>query len=300
VIDNPAFGKDDISILVDDKYSNLDLTMHFDYIIGNPPYDGQLHLKILEKVSKLSDNIQWLAPIRWLQDPMGEYKHGSAIKKYREIAERIENLEIINQKDAGDMFGDPRLFCQPLGIYTFNKDHSYYYKKMAYLRDNGDFSALKCVFDKIIEKNQFSKMNVRKYNDKLQNFVLLSKMCRIGLQNRGKSSIKQWYGYFQNGHNQNGLTYPQAKYNNAHVVNGDISHDDCLVFDTPIESKNCFEFHKNSKLSNLITSVLIIDIQVYNQYLLWLPDYTHVWTDEDVMNWLGLTEDEKKELRCLI
>ena len=54
--------------------------MHFDKIIMNPPYCRNLHLKILREAMKHGDEIVNLSPIRWLQDPLAEYKQGL---KYR-------------------------------------------------------------------------------------------------------------------------------------------------------------------------------------------------------------------------
>ena len=51
--------------------------MNFDHIIMNPPYDKNLHLKILQEAIKHSDDVVNLSPIRWLQDPLAEYKKNS-------------------------------------------------------------------------------------------------------------------------------------------------------------------------------------------------------------------------------
>ena len=45
--------------------------MKFDYIVGNPPYNGSLHLKILEKsYKKLNENgkLIFVHPSRWCSD----------------------------------------------------------------------------------------------------------------------------------------------------------------------------------------------------------------------------------------
>ena len=63
------------------------LGMKFDKIIMNPPYDRNLHLKILEECLKHIKNdgeIINLSPIRWLQDPLAEFE-ASAELKIRQI-----------------------------------------------------------------------------------------------------------------------------------------------------------------------------------------------------------------------
>lgn len=49
------------------------------HIIMNPPYSGNLHLKIVSKIISEYPNAEIvnLSPIRWLQDPLAEYKKNS-------------------------------------------------------------------------------------------------------------------------------------------------------------------------------------------------------------------------------
>ena len=81
--------------------------MNFDKIIMNPPYDGNLHLKILEQaISLLKDdgNCINLSPIRWLQDPLAEYKKNSSWNKFYDIREKIESLDVVPMKEAIKQF----------------------------------------------------------------------------------------------------------------------------------------------------------------------------------------------------
>ena len=58
----------------------------------NPPYFGNLHLKILQEAMKHSDEVINLSPIRWLQDPSGSYKKGSDFNKFEDIRKKIKLL----------------------------------------------------------------------------------------------------------------------------------------------------------------------------------------------------------------
>ena len=78
--------------------------MKFTKIIMNPPYDGNFHLKLVSTAMKLSDDIINLSPIRWLQDPLAEYKSGSDWNKFDNIRNHIESLNEIKAEDAQDMF----------------------------------------------------------------------------------------------------------------------------------------------------------------------------------------------------
>ena len=75
-------------------------------IIMNPPYSGSLHLKILSKIISEYPNAEVvnLSPIRWLQDPLVEYKSNSDWKKFEDIRKKIETLDVITSKQAQDIF----------------------------------------------------------------------------------------------------------------------------------------------------------------------------------------------------
>ena len=57
-------------------------TMHFDVAIQNPPYDRNLHLKVLEQVLKVADKVINISPVRWLQDPFAPYSSKSDYCKF--------------------------------------------------------------------------------------------------------------------------------------------------------------------------------------------------------------------------
>ena len=93
------------------KWSPGELGMKFDAIIANPPYCAGLHLKILQDLMPLSDNIVCIHPASWLQFPTRQrpaFMNG-----------RIGDFQIIDRKEANEMFdidgGD-------IVISTFVKD----------------------------------------------------------------------------------------------------------------------------------------------------------------------------------
>ena len=88
-------------------------------IIMNPPYNGNLHLKILQEAMKYGDEIVNLSPIRWLQDPLAEYKKNSDFKKFEDIRKRIEDIEEVPATEAQRLFGSAQY--ENLGIYTLGK-----------------------------------------------------------------------------------------------------------------------------------------------------------------------------------
>ena len=93
--------------------------MHFDKIIMNPPYDWSLHLKILNEAIKYGTEVVNLSPIRWLQDPLAEYKQGSDWKKFENIRNRIVTVDEIKMVDATTLFD--AAFSMNIGILYINE-----------------------------------------------------------------------------------------------------------------------------------------------------------------------------------
>ena len=106
------------------NYSEQDEGIHivkFDVAIMNPPYDGNLHLKILEKVIPVADKIVNISPVRWLQDPLAKYKpkKDNLPEKYKNILSALESLTIIPAFDSNNLFNIA--WCD-LGIYVIDKN----------------------------------------------------------------------------------------------------------------------------------------------------------------------------------
>ena len=74
----------------------------FDIAIMNPPYNKNLHLKILEKVIPVADKAVNISPSTWAA------KHNINLPKgkYRQIfSGKIENFTFIPHKEINDIFG---------------------------------------------------------------------------------------------------------------------------------------------------------------------------------------------------
>ena len=94
--------------------------MKFDLIIMNPPYQKNLHLKILdEAINHMKDEDSVcvnLSPVRWLQDPIAQYKKLSDYKRFEEnVSKHIETLNVFSMKDVNNFF-DIAIFSD-IGIY---------------------------------------------------------------------------------------------------------------------------------------------------------------------------------------
>ena len=238
-------------------------------IITNPPYCRNLHLKILSKIISEYPNAEVvnLSPIRWLQDPLAEYKKNSDFKKFEDIIKRIKDLEAIPMKDASDLF--EALFNVNLGIYHITPKGGW----------NGfDVTPLtKKIIDKVLESGGLNPVT---YNGQ-KNAVVIKKMTNPN-RNTAYNLCSNAIGY----KNKNSL---EDKVQN------------CIMFDTPEEAEN-FRKMTETKMYRFCVKTLISNenFTSYYRFFFDAPTYKHEWTDKDLYKYFGLTEEEIKEIECSI
>ena len=70
-------------------------TSKFSFCIMNPPYDGNLHLKFLEKSTEISNKVISIQPAEWCIRPYIKNGWKNIKEKLKNsIGEKIEDLEI--------------------------------------------------------------------------------------------------------------------------------------------------------------------------------------------------------------
>ena len=239
--------------------------MKFDHIIMNPPYCRNLHLKILNEAIHHSDDVVNLSPIRWLQDPLAEYKRNSDFKRFKEIRERIENIEIIDANSSANSFN--AAIWTDLGVYHLSKDggfdthillkHLWFVNKVILkVKDSvKDHSTRKGVCDFSKPYIKISGLHGHQGNRDFYEFT----SPRLDVAKSTKSCARQ------------------------HTVN----------FKTEDESINFFN-SLQTKFYKFINVCIKRDMEIPWQYTPWLDDYTHPWTDDDLYQYFELTDDEIK------
>ena len=240
-----------------------DMTINFDHIIMNPPYDKNLHLKILQEAIKHSDDVVNLSPIRWLQDPLAEYKKNSDWKKFESVRSHIESLDVVPMKEASEMFS--ALFNVNLGIYHITSKGGW---------KGFDVTPLtKKIIDKVIESGGLSPVP---YTGQ-ENAVVIKKMT-----NPNRSTA---YNLCSNA----------VGYKNKNSLEDKVQN--CIVFDTPEEAEN-FRKMTETKMYRFCVKTLINNenFMSYYRFFFNAPTYTHPWTDEMLYEYFGLTEDEVNEI----
>ena len=239
--------------------------MKFNHIISNPPF-GRLYLKIIRETLKYSDDHVVLSPIRWLQDPLAEYKKGSDWKKFEDVRERIESLEVIEGDEATKMFG--AAFGTDLGIYHITS---------------------KCGFDAKILRNDF----IMKY---LPKFIELGTIS--SLQNGNvKFTFPEIHGHIGT---KDWCEVTSKDWNIAKEVKEDGKRR-TIKLNSEAEVKNLYDtlFTKLYKylILNMRTNQKVTELL---DFLPLLPTYSHPWNDKQLYEYFGLDEEEIEEIENAI
>ena len=246
-------------------WEKLGKNMNFDHIIMNPPYDKNLHLKILQEAMKHSNDVVNLSPIRWLQDPLAEYKQGTDYKRYESIRKRIASIEEVSGEEAIKLFG--AAFYSSLGIYHI---------------DDKDHEVFKYEFNPLIYKITNYPCKHFTYDapeDKPYKMVLPATHGHLGKYDWAEITSKDW---------EVAKNVKASSETNGYVI---------MAFDTEAEMKNFYDslFLKLYKwlVKNIKTTAATAQ---YIKFVPVLSDYTHPWTDEMLYEYFDLTEDEVKEI----
>ena len=259
--------------------------MKFDHIIMNPPYCRNLHLKIMNEAINHSDDIVNLSPIRWLQDPIAEYKRNSDFKRFSAIRERIESIEIIKVTDAENLF-DIHLPYN-IGVYHLTKDGGWI----------NTFSnpLLSKMVDKVISTDNVKKHTVVDDLDGIS--LLISEFtggCHGQLEIETPFMMARKKTYFTNKINE--FTNETYLAQRTRVAWGNVkpkATNTNVKFSTKEERDNFYDSW-STKTLRWMFNTMKVDVNVHSQFLPWLGDYTHPWTDNGLYKYFELTKDEIK------
>lgn len=249
--------------------------MNFDHIIMNPPYDKNLHLKILQEAMKHSDDVVNLSPIRWLQDPLAEYKKNSDWKKFCDIRKKIESLDVVSATEAQRIFGSGQY--ENLGIY--------------YITENGGLDILPKPF---ISQGLFDKVNLPTYQGKYKSFY--SERVSENYKNfdkpfvkvsalHGNVDAKDWFD----------IITPQKELAMSKEQNKGGSCTFTYNFDTQEEAENFFAYCQ-TKFVKACNGNVKTNIRWPGYAVPFMPTYKRPWTDEMLYEYFDLTEEEIKEI----
>ena len=258
--------------------------MKFDCIIMNPPYDGQLHLKIFnEAITHQTNNgsCVCLSPTPWL----AKYNNNRPMAKYRKIFNgKIKNIDIIDHSSANFLFGTGNSI-EELGIYTVKNDNSLAINLINY------------GFENEVEKKLYDKINMMNPKDGV---ITFNKAVLDGIHGRVSSKT----AYCNKGKDVTNIrklhdvviyTWHGGKNCREAVVReNDKKVSAVLYFNSENERKN-FLNSLDTVFMNWYWKMFVVpgDNKIIN-YMFRMSDYTQPWTDERFYKFFNITPDEQK------
>lgn len=289
IAEQVIYSKDILQTLEKQKES----IMKFKAFIMNPPY-GNLHLPILkEMIEMIVENGGHgvsLQPVRWLQDPLVKYKKSTDFSRYNEVLKNsLADIQIYSSTEVGRMF--EAVFTMDLGIYEFSKGSNYNLDKL--YKD----PLLEKIVDTILSTDkQHTTIHAKMEKDKRMGIRV--RVCDIQDNGRGgNGGRKSHIGLYRTQRIENGL------------VDGK-DWTDCVQKNQCSRQSGApipysIEFNSINEADNFIKSTKTIfwqylmlkmhrDINVPNQWLPFMNDYSESWTDERFYAYFDITPDEQK------
>lgn len=264
--------EDDINKILKDYEGDMP---KFDVAIMNPPYDGNLHLKILEKVIPLCKQIINISPVRWLQDPFAPYNNKSDYCKFEKtISQKIESLNIISAKKASTIFNAQ--FAMNLGIYVCGNG-GYNYKHTDVL------------VNKIVEKTLQNNWMPYNQKDFYKSGCIQKKPYMLnvsGIRTGDTDTTRVVCKIYDNQCNVK-LTNKKSAFTGGVGVSS--TH---FEFNTEAERYNFWKCY-NHPFMLWTYRLWKIDQNIKAWKVPYFDYYDHAWDYEDFFNWFGLTAEER-------
>ena len=262
--------------------------MTFDIIVGNPPYKGALHYKILNTIKNTACNndskISWISP-----DIFADYM------KIKESPKGLVKLEHFNNKEASNLFGGHIQTSNGLSIsyYDFSSN------------DTLSIDDISIIENWPIEGIHFAndvKSNIKvSLNDKIETYNNQKYFCPITIMQKvdggsNRANIICDIGVLTNGC-IDGVNYKKIR------KNGGKSDEDRELygfsFNTYREAENCFN---SFKLDFYQTYVSLMHL--HSRYILkdypYLENYNIEWTNDKLITYFNIDDRSKKYINTKI
>ena len=246
--------------------------MKFNLIISNPPYNQNVHLRILYDLKDLSSKICFIHPAKWL---LSNRPYESPIKK---LVNKIKNDLVLKSCDTsnGNVLFKANTGIISISYFDENYKGSIYFNKQ-----------------KINDINEIDEHGVSIiYKSLKQKILLFSK------NNNLESKSVNNGNFIINAHNAKAGKLTPVSWNFEMFLNKENFKNSTKqwVFETYNEKKYFYQFLK-LKITRFMFSIYSTErAMIYGELasVPYMPTYEHEWTDEMVAKELGLTDEELK------
>ena len=261
----------------------------YDLIVGNPPYDRSLHLKIIEAAMQhLTDDGKacYIHPARWLQDPLWEMKRNRDHKKYNNsILSYLQSFEILKAKDVSELFSI--FITTDVMISYINKNLKSPIDIMSKIYSNDKIN----IINKIIRYGKENNINSHIEKDKIDGIrikcPLVGTPCSANRKDKASMTAKTDEPLI------NGYCISNNKFfsENTSQMKGKKILAKSIKFDTVIEAENYLKCIRTNFFRHILI-LFMTDINIPWIILPWMKDYTNEWTDKRLCEFFELTKEQ--------
>lgn len=260
--------------------------MTWNYALMNPPYNRSLHLKFLEKVIGIADNVVSIQPCEFIARTHLKPTYKNQKEKYKNtIGKHLKDLEIVdNSFDAG--------IDTSLGIYVLDEEGGFDYEHFNEKYDKKYLTNLNKFNTGTVIKDKIEIYNDQKYFVPLRTDGIYERWWTLQLINYLDIIVdgKIYSGEYK------GLTISQARRKNPHENPRNTERTAVgISFDTLNEAIN---FRDSLKLEAWLFIMLILKTTRANPFdkLPLFIDYTKKLSNDDIFDMCNISEDVRDNI----
>lgn len=257
--------------------------MKFSLAVGNPPFQKNLHLYLIDTIiPHITGEGCFLHPARWFEDPLAEQKKGTDKVRFKGLVDRLEDVKIMDRESVKDKFNitfNGELMISKMKPGKTGKDIRIYSKMaqkcidviVSYAKDHN----LAMVADK--NKKDGWRVEIKAITPPDPNIGV---MTEYGRKCQGNLFAMNKVNVFYNGFDRNGVEWMKTRKQTMGKKESGAPFPDSIKFRTEKEAIN-FVKSCNTNFYNNILYLLKMDMHTPLNFLPWMGDYSHPWTDED-------------------